>query len=197
MSTRPLWLPPKDLSKLELRAVPLNAAGWFRLHWPGKEAHFTLNPEHRFSPADLPWPVLYCASDVDTAVLEVFGDRLYQKRSVRIARAECQGKLITPLKLPSVQVADLTKSGMRAAKVDVTALVHRSRKVTHAWGRAVSKHSVGFHGVLFHSRFTLGVCVALFRVPGDTTPEPDGPSACFHSLPAAANFLREYRVALT
>ncbi len=159
---KPLRLPPKDLSRLELVGDPLSPTGWLRLHFPGRAVRFVLNEEHRFSPPTGRYPVLYAARDEETVALEIYGDVPYSpQQRTSIARSEWETREFSKLKLPRVLVADLTFPCMSTAKVDAAALMHRSRRVTHQWGHAVMDHPAGFHGLLYASRFTGRTYVAL------------------------------------
>jgi hypothetical protein len=48
---------------------------WFRVH-PTLHSprHFSLNPAHRFSHKDCPYPILYLGVNIDTCLFERFGD---------------------------------------------------------------------------------------------------------------------------
>jgi hypothetical protein len=197
MSIKPLRLPPKDLSRLTLEAKTLAVEGWIRLHLPGRAVLFTKNPEHRFTPVDTKYGVLYIAQDEETAALEVYGDRLYRRKQGRIDKNDWEARQFSKLALPAVKVADLTYGAMPTARVDLTALTHRSRSVTHAWGAAVMNHPGGFHGLLYLSRFTGKICVALFAVPGDPTPVVSGSPFSFHSRPIAYKLEKNFEIALT
>jgi hypothetical protein len=194
---RPLRLSPADPLGVAFVARRLSERGWVRVHFPGRAVRFALDGEHRFSFPESPHPALYAASDEETAALEVFGDRLYaRKRHPALAKSEWTGRVFSSLRLPPVRVADLTFDGMAPAKVDASAVTHRSRGVTHAWARAVMAHLVGFHGLLYPSRFTGRTCVALFALPGDAVPEVEGRSRPFAASAAAAALLARYQPAL-
>jgi hypothetical protein len=191
---KPVRLPPKDLSALRLSPVTLRPVGWYRLSWPGRELTFSKNDEHRFSPEDGRYEVIYFAEDPFTAALEVFGARLY-KRSVRIPLNEWHKKVMCSVELPSVSVADLTYSAMAQAKVTLGSLASCSRNVTHKWARAVMDHPAGYHGLLYLSDYTAKPCLALFNVSGDPKPRMIE-SQIFGLLPVANQLLRDYKVTL-
>lgn len=197
MSIKPLRLPPQDLSQLSLEAVTLPPAGWVRLHYPGRALHFTVNPEHRFTPEDAKYRVLYLARDEQTAVLEIFGDRIYSRKQGRISRAEWNTRELSRLLVPPLKVADLTQAAMVAARVDLAALANRSRRVTHLWGGAVMNHPDGFHGLLYMSRFTGNTCLALFQCPEDPAPTVEGAARSFANQDVATNLLRDFAISLT
>jgi len=195
---KPLRLPPKDPASLELVDETLAKSGWWRLHFPGRAVRFTLNEEHRFSHPLGRYPVLYAASDEETAAMEVYGDVFFARRTrVAVARSEWEARVFSRLRLPSVAVANLTFAGMAAAKVDASALMHRSRRVTHQWGRAVMDHPSGFHGLLYASRFTGRMCVALFEVPGDAAPRVEGPAHPLARTSLARTLIKRFGVGLT
>lgn len=197
MRVKPLRLPPKDLSQLRLKSTTLSEGPWLRLHFPGRALRFSKNPEHRFTPNAARYAVLYLAQDEETAALEIYGDRLYGRKQGRIAKTDWEARQISSLALPALEVADLTYRAMITARVDLAALAHRSRNVTHQWGRAVVHHAKGFHGLLFLSRFTGRTCLALFEIQGDPAPTLDGTQKRFADLPVAHRLLREFSVALT
>lgn len=127
----------------------------------------------------------------------MFGDRLYaRKRHPLLAKSEWTGRVFSSLRLPPVRVADLTFDGMAPAKVDASAVTHRSRRVTHAWERAVMTHPEGFHGLLYPSRFTGSTCVALFALPGDAVPVVEGRPRPLAASAAAAALLARFSPAL-
>jgi hypothetical protein len=194
---KPLRLPPADPLGVAFVARRLSERGWVRMHFPGRAVRFALDGEHRFSFPESPHPALYAASDEETAALEVFGDRLYaRKRHPVLAKSDWTGRVFSSMRLPPVSVADLTFEGMTSAKVDAGAVTHRSRRVTHAWARAVMAHPAGFRGLLYPSRFTGRTCVVLFALPGDAAPVVEGRGRRFAESAAAAALLARYQPAL-
>ncbi len=130
--------------------------------------------------------------------MEVYGDIFYARKGrAAIAKSEWEARVFSKLRLPPVAVADLTFVGMSTAKVDAAALMHRSRRVTHLWGKAVMEHPSGFHGLLYASRFTGKTCVALFEIPGDVAPRVEGPPYFFARTAIATTLINRYDVALT
>lgn len=197
MSIKPLRLPPKDLSRLTLESTTLSASGWVRLHFPGKAMAFSKNPEHRFTPPNAKIRVLYVSRDEETAALEIYGDKLYGRKHGQIDKNDWESRQFSSLTLPPVKVANLTFNAMTAARVDLGALAHRSRNVTHQWGAAVMNHPDAFHGMLFISRFTAKTCAALFQVPGDSAPEVAGAPVTFARHPVALVLEKHFAVALS
>jgi hypothetical protein len=113
-----------------------------------------------------------------------------------LAKSEWTGRVFSSLRLPSVQVADLTFDGMASARVDVSAVTHRSRGNTHAWARAVTADPAGFRGLLYPSQFTGRTCIALFALPGDAVPVLEGRPRPFAASVVAAALLARYQPAL-
>jgi len=197
MSIKPLRLPPKDLARLKIESATLAPDGWVRLHLPGKAVNFTRNPEHRFTPEDTRYGVLYIAQDEETAALEVYGDRLYGRKQGIIDKHDWESRQLSWLALPKVKVANLTFGAMPVARVDLTAITHRYRSITHQWGAAVMNHPAGYHGLLYVSRFTGKTCVALFAVPGDPPPAVETGPVSFSLQPSALKLERDFEIALT
>ena len=191
---KPVRLPPRNLAELQLEETLLPADGWVRLSWPGRELYFSRNDEHRFSPEDGRYEVLYLTKDPFTAALETFGSRLYRK-SARIPISEWHARVLGSVQLPPLKVADLTFSAMAKARVTLGTLASCSRNVTHKWGRAVMDHPHTYHGLLYLSDYTGQTCLALFKVPGAPPPKLLG-TQMFDSHPVSSQLLREYRVTL-
>lgn len=183
-------LPPRDIASIAFASIEIDPARkWHRLHFPGRALYFSKNAEHRFSPPDGKYEVLYLASDRETATLEVYGDRLFSG-SLDIARSEYLAREFSEITCPKVVCANLTKSGLKAARVDMGTLMHSERGVTHAWALAVMGHPAGFHGLLFISRFTGRECLALFHT-SDATPLTASAPKKFAGSPESAGLLAE------
>jgi hypothetical protein len=59
-AVRTLRLPAPDFDKYKIPRTKQPARNWFRVHQPvHSPRYFSLNPAHRFSPQDCPYPVLY------------------------------------------------------------------------------------------------------------------------------------------
>ena len=168
--------------------------GWIRTSWPGRELCFSRNDEHRFSPEDGRYEVLYLARDPFTAALETFGSRLY-KKSARIPLHEWHTKVVSSVVVASARVADLTFGAMAKAKVTLGTLASCSRNVTHKWGRAVMDHPSGYQGLLYLSDYTGQTCLALFKLEGIPAPRVVA-SQPFHTHPVSTRLLQSYRVTL-
>lgn len=197
MSIKPLRLPPKDLAKLKIESATLAPNGWVRLHLPGKAVNFTKNPEHRFTPEDAKYGVLYIAQDEETAALEVYGDRLYGRKQGIIDKNDWESRQFSWLTLPKVKVANLTFGAMPSARIDLTAITHRYRSITHQWGAAVMNHPADYHGLLYVSRFTGKTCVALFAVAGDPPPAVAAGPLPFSVRSTALKLEKDFEIALT
>jgi sulfur carrier protein ThiS len=198
---RPLWK-PRLCPDQAFRAATAAIDGWVRLHWPANAVLFSRNPEHRFSPENGPYEVLYLGQDEKTAALEVLGDRLYgttDQKAVDIPRIEWLVREFSNISLPSrIKVADLfSQAGLEAARVDVTALAYDDLTVPQSWAESVMTHPDGFHGLLYGSRFTKKKCLALFAVHGDGPPIVSGGPRLFAGSATAADLLESFNIRIT
>jgi hypothetical protein len=198
---RPL-LRPRPHPDQQFRAITVAVDGWLRLHWPGNATAFSRNPEHRFSPENGPFEVLYLGQDEKTATLEVMGDRLYgasDRKTVDIPKAEWFGRWFSDIVLQRpVKVADLfSPAGLEAARIDLAVLAHNDLLVPQAWAESVMTHSAMFCGLLYGSRFTKKKCLALFAVPGEVSAGVSGSPRLFSLSSAAGHLLESYDIRIT
>lgn len=162
-NSRPIRLPPDGFHELELPVRPLRRAVFHRIHRQASETiHYSLSPHHRFSPANLPFPVLYAGKDFETCALEVFGD-VALDHNMDIAFSRWTAMALYRLEI-TARVCDLTDSKIRTAcHADLAALLATDLSIPRKWALAIATHPAAFDGILYPSRFTGKTCIALFN----------------------------------
>jgi hypothetical protein len=95
--------------------------------------------------------VLYTAQDLETCVLEVFGDRWLKER-VLAAAALSKFEVLTFAARPAMRVADLTGSALNRLGTDATLFASNEYVVTQDWSRQLMMHTQARDGIRYHSR---------------------------------------------
>lgn len=161
---RPLRLPPKEFSRLEIPVTDYPERELWRVHAQGQSAiFFSITPTHRFSHPACPAPLLYLGESLTTCLWERFGDDILNV-DARVSKGLWRTRAISRVLVPELRLCDLTDVRTRSrAKVDVSALTHMDLSVPKAWGLAIQQHPANFDGLRYLSRFDAQPCIALFQ----------------------------------
>jgi RES domain len=95
--------------------------------------------------------VLYTAEDLETCVLEVFGDRWLNER-VLATPALSKFEVLTFAARPAVRVVDLTGSALNKLGTDANLFASNEYVVTQEWSRQLMMHAQARDGIRCHSR---------------------------------------------
>jgi hypothetical protein len=157
--------PPADLGKRRLRlvwmpetVVRISRAGyrdpffWSRLG------------RNRFDLPDGRYGVLYAAQDLETCVLEVFGDRWLKER-VMSAAALPKFVVLTFAAGRELRVADLTGPALDRLGTDANLFAANDYAVTQEWSRQLMNHAPARDGMRYHSRKIHGNTIMRFMIP--------------------------------
>jgi hypothetical protein len=144
--------PPADFGKRRLRlvrvpeiVVRISRAGyrdpffWSRLG------------RNRFDLPDGRYGVLCTAQDLETCVLEVFGDRWLKERVLAVA-ALSKFEVLTFAVRRAMQVADLTGPALNRLGTDANLFASNDYAVTQEWSRQLMTHAQARDGIRYHSR---------------------------------------------
>jgi hypothetical protein len=147
-----LEIPPADFGQRRLRLVRapeqlvrISRAGfrdplfWSRLG------------RNRFDLPDGRYGLLYTAEDLETCVLEVFGDRWLKER-VMAASALPKFEVLIFSVRPELRVVDLTGSALNRLGTDANLFASSDFAVTHEWSRQLMLHGQARDGIRYHSR---------------------------------------------
>ena len=197
---RPVYPPPADFGKREIPVASGKPFALYRL-FPGgfDPIYYSRSDENRYSGSKSPCGALYGGADLETCLMETYGDRIYGFRQgneqVMLPDADWRTRRAALLSIPPVKLCDFTqRKTLQACGVDAASLMSPDLAVPQAWGTAVMDHPSRFDGIRFTSRFTHGVCVALFdRVTGVKVSRDLGPIA---KLPEGDRILDRFKVAL-
>jgi hypothetical protein len=194
---RTIRLPSANFAQLKIPHTRLKRSVCFRVHRSGTSAIFpALNPVHRFSHVDCPYPMLYLAAEVDTCLFERFGDGSYDQQKV-IAQSLWHGHSVSKITIPDTNICDLTHGKtLSAAMVDLAALMHPDISVPQQWGLAIQRHPAGFQGIAFRSRFDGNKCLALFKRDGMEEHWREKLQASLDDHEAAVSWLSKHQVSL-
>lgn len=167
------------------------------MHERGRWAiEFSLNPEHRFSHPDCPFPVLYLAEAPATCLWERFGDDVLNPGSM-VARSLWQSRMLSRVEVPELRLCDLTDAAtVFRARVDLSALTSANLTIPQEWGLRLQEHSSRFDGLRYLSRFDARPCLALFARPGLVPRLRAEPISDLVDSPAGDHFLRQHHVSL-
>jgi hypothetical protein len=196
-AVRKLRLPPENFAVRKFPKTRCSGRSWYRVHPTGvKAGHFSLNPTHRFSHEDSPYPLLYLASDIETCLFERFGDSAYDRE-----RSISQWLLVThsvsAVLAPELYVCDLTQpKTLSSLMVDLTALMHNDLSTPQKWGLALQSHPAHVQGIKFASRFNGKPCLALFQRDNIEETLVEKLLGPLTALDAAVDWLDKHRIAL-
>ena len=151
---------------------------------------------HRFSHPDCPHKLLYVGSDPATCLWERFGDDAFRGCHTlsRLVWAEC---VLSQIRVPEVQVCDLTSTRLRAIlRVDRASLMSGDFAVTQAWGLAIQCHPARFHGIRYSSRFIDRPCLAMFATEACATNLKATLLGSLADMAVASDWLERYKMAM-
>lgn len=167
--SRPTYWPPADFEARPIPVASTKPSKWSRLHSEGFDPiYFSKNDENRYSAASAPHGALYVGADAETCLMEIYGDRIYgfkQKgEPVVLSDADWRTRHATRLAVPPLKLCDFTdRKTLQECGVDSASLMSSDLTVPQAWGSAVMAHPLQFDGIQFRSRFTNGLCLAIFE----------------------------------
>lgn len=159
---RPLHVPASDFARHDVPVAIWPEQTWQRLHDQRRPAlDFNKQTHNRFTPSDCPVSVLYAGEDTRTCCLECFGDALYRRTDIGSAR--WRARILARILVPGLRVCDLRNPGvLTALRMDQAAVYSRDLTVPQAWAKAIMLHPARFDAIAYGSRFTGGVCLAIF-----------------------------------
>ncbi len=196
-AVRTLRLPAPDFDKLKIPRTRQPVGKWFRVHQTLHSAlYFSLDPAHRFSHKDCPYPVLYLGVNIDTCLFERFGNEAYDGAKT-LPQSLWKAHSVSLFQVPAMCVCDLTKpETLSALRVDLTALMNEKLDVPQKWGLVIQKHPSNFQGIKYKSRFNDRACLAVFQRDGVEKSMPDSALGAISALDEAADWLDRHRVRL-
>jgi hypothetical protein len=106
---------------------------------------------YRFDSTEAPYGVMYAASDLEGAILEIFADVWLEERRISLALLEAyevvEIRVSTDLRLVSTLGKQLNLLG-----ADARLFASTEYHLTQSWGRAFMTHPREPDGILYHSR---------------------------------------------
>jgi hypothetical protein len=105
---------------------------------------------NRFDPPEGRFGVLYTAEDLETCLLEVFGDRWLKTRLVSVAELTKLEVLIFSLSR-EVRVVDLTGRWLNRLGTDSNLFASTDYALIQEWSRRLMEHPLARDGVCYHS----------------------------------------------
>jgi hypothetical protein len=144
--------PPSDLGKRRLRLVRMPETV-VRISRAGYRDPFFWSRlgRNRFDLPDGRYGVLYAAQDLETCVLEVFGDRWLKERVMSVA-ALPRFEVLTFAARQELRVADLTGPALNGLGTDANLFASNDYAVTQEWSRQLMNHAQARDGIRYHSR---------------------------------------------
>src|ERR1700738_100453 len=144
--------PPADLGQRRLRLVRVPEI-LVRISRAGYRDPFFWSRlgRNRFDLPDGRYGLLYTAQDLETCVLEVFGDRWLKERVVA-ANALPKFEVLIFAVQQELRVADLTGSALNRLGTDANLFASNDYTVTQEWSRQLMVHAQARDGIRYHSR---------------------------------------------
>ena len=144
--------PPADLGQRRLRLVRVPQI-LVRISRAGYRDPFFWSRlgRNRFDLPDGRYGVLYTAQDLETCVLEVFGDRWLQERVLAVT-ALPKFEVLTFAVWRELRVADLTGPALNRLGTDANLFASNDYALTQAWLRQLMIHAQARDGIRYHSR---------------------------------------------
>jgi hypothetical protein len=194
---RVLLRPGADFSQRVIPVTRQPHCVWFRVHASSAPAiQFGKSPQHRFSHPDCPFALLYVGATIHTALWEVFGDDVFQRKRA-ISSARWNGRSLSQIVAPELRVCAVSLERTRSALgVDKASLMAAELSVPQAWGLAVQQHPAGVEAIKYTSRFLDQPCLALFDRGGLQSRLRAKALGPLSDLDAAADWLEEQNAAL-
>jgi hypothetical protein len=144
--------PPADLPsrKLSLVSVPNTV---FRICRPGHPDPFFWSRLglHRFDTPEGCYGILYCAEDLETALLEVFGDSWLKTRVLPVSELRLYEFLAFEVNA-DLRVTDLTGRNLSRLGTDSSLFASTEYLLTQEWSKQLMSHPQAKDGLRYHSR---------------------------------------------
>jgi hypothetical protein len=144
--------PPSDLGQRRLRLVRVPEI-LLRISRAGHRDPFFWSRlgRNRFDLPDGRYGVLYTAQDLETCVLEVFGDRWLKERVLTVTSLP-KFEVLTFAVRRELRVADLTGPALNRLGTDANLFASNDYALTQAWLRQLMIHAQARDGIRDHSR---------------------------------------------
>ncbi len=194
---RPLKFPSENFGSLRIPVKKQLRRFWFRVHRKGVGAlDFSVRRHHRYSHCDVPYKILYLATNIQTALWEVFGDDVFRGERV-IAASRWNSFQISRIETPQLNLCELSAEKTRSVMgVDKSSLLASDLAVPQSWGLAIQNHPAGFDGIKYTSRFIDRPCLALFEKPSVVEMVFESRIGDMNEIGPAIDWLGRQRVAL-
>jgi len=144
--------PPSDLGQRRLRLVRVPEI-LLRISRGGYRDPFFWSRlgRNRFDLPDGRYGVLYTAQDLETCVLEVFGDRWLKERVLTVTSLP-KFEVLTFAVRRELRVADLTGPALNRLGTDANLFASNDYALTQEWSRQLMIHVQARDGIRYHSR---------------------------------------------
>jgi hypothetical protein len=144
--------PPSDLGQRRLRLVRVPEI-LLRISRAGYRYPFFWSRlgRNRFDLPDGRYGVLYTAQDLETCVLEVFGDRWLKVRVLTVTSLP-KFEVLTFAVWRELRVADLTGPALNRLGTDANLFASNDYALTQEWSRQLMIHAQARDGIRYHSR---------------------------------------------
>ena len=144
--------PPSDLGQRRLRLVRVPEI-LLRISRGGYRDPFFWSRlgRNRFDLPDGRYGVLYTAQDLETCVLEVFGDRWLKVRVLTVTSLP-KFEVLTFAVWRELRVADLTGPVLNRLGTDANLFASNDYALTQEWSRQLMIHAQARDGIRYHSR---------------------------------------------
>jgi RES domain len=144
--------PPSDLGQRRLRLVRVPEI-LLRISRAGYRYPFFWSRlgRNRFDLPDGRYGVLYTAQDLETCVLEVFGDRWLKVRVLTVTSLP-KFEVLTFAVWRELRVADLTGPVLNRLGTDANLFASNDYALTQEWSRQLMIHAQARDGIRYHSR---------------------------------------------
>jgi len=106
---------------------------------------------NRFDLPDGRYGVLYTGEDLETCVIEVFGDRWLNERALSL-RSLAKFEVLTFAVKAELYVADLTGPGLNLIGTDANLFASNEYNLTQQWSRQLMAHLQSRDGLRYRSR---------------------------------------------
>jgi len=192
-----------DQAAFDRREIPVTESGealpapWYRLARVEYPNPFYASPGSRLTPDSGEFPCVYVGASRDTAVAEVWGDRMAAQRDrwsaiyvISLAQAREWAFLEVADPPSDLRLCDLTDSHTRlAVGLDSGTLYAADLRTPRQWAERIALHPTRFDGIHYRSRHTDESCLVLWSRPSDVSPLCDrlvfGPAGEFAECEAA------------
>jgi hypothetical protein len=183
LTSRALRQPPSQ-AVFDGRLVPVSIGGdwlgrtWYRLSRREYPSQFFPSKGSRLTPISGEFPCVYLATEMETTVAEVWGDRLDAQRDaggdtyVIPSGQAAKWAFLKLNTLPSdLRLCDLTSADTRLAMgLDGSSLYATDFDLTQTWAERVARHPHRFDGMRYRSRHTDELCLVLWVRPSEPRP---------------------------